>query len=1132
MKLILLVAFMSLCACAQGILVTDIGGTHQASACPSQTGSSPNLWTGYDFHGKCATNSAFLLPYSDCTHITLQNIILCGGGGHSDYYGNELYALDYHSATAGWRRISNPSQWCGNGSSFTNDTGPGCGTQGLSPTYGGIFSSACNAISAPKDCFENEDNTPVSFHMFGGVTYVQSLNSVYFNINAVNASGAAGTGTGFTWLFTCTGAWVLGNCSWSGQDPVAGQSPLNFGSASSSGQVVRYDPVTNNVFTGKITNGQFFKWVPGTNTSTYIGTITPTTFGATSRVIDPLHHTMWFLGAKAASTAFDAAYITLNGTNNWTDVSSTLLPTCGGLFAATYGWPGLEWDPITSKIIGFAPFADATKLIVFDPVAMQCETRNLSSPVGTTIPSWPSGATQNGVFSKLLYTPDVPGQMIYIPPNANIDAFSIQVDPTPGMGHSTTTCYDWDGDGYGPGCAAGPDADDSDPTVYSAPQAIAKWGTMAAFLAYRQYSPAHIWYVAPASPTARCLANGGSSGACTGSDSNSCEDSVTTPCLTWAHIQAAARTAAASGSVMVMMRDNWGDNVYNTPSGAPGAPVIFLGYPGELPVFDPGVVAGAQINAVDVSWIVVDGVKTVGSAGIAGGSTASSGNTTFHDNVFRNLEGTGAGGISGAGSFQAFNGLVNITLENSVFHDAGVSGQHLVYMGSRTLASSNVRARNLILYNSNDYPGFQFNGRLTDGFFENMNIYSSPSSAGFSIENGVSKSFIRDIVTYNSGSGIQITNYDGDCYVGSATTGICPYDQTGNVFQNNTAYVGSLDSAGASTVNSALIVLNLTTGCPPAWSSGKSYTAGAQVLYPYGATGGTVYTSIAGGNLGNTPPSAQWTTGAGCAMAKQGNLGGNTYKNNIFVSNSSNTANYPPVIFPMCTIATYLPGGGSCALDNSETTLATSVFVNNDFQTTGGYTGADVVGTGPNPGFGYTGHAFTALNAGLWNASSAGNIQGNPLFAAADPAAYYLTPAAFNFQIQSASPAFGAGTIAAATGPTVDSVGTAFSVSAPNIGALSGAFDGPTITTKSLPNGSILRPYSATISTTGSPTCSITVGGFPGVTLSSSCVFSGTPTTPGINSFTVTATNGAGSANQSYSIKVIGSGPSSIKRGP
>jgi hypothetical protein len=267
-------------------------------------------------------------------------------------------------------------------------------------------------------------------------------------------------------------------------------------------------------------------------------------------------------------------------------------------------------------------------------------------------------------------------------------------------------------------------------------------------------------------------------------------------------------------------------------------------------------------------------------------------------------------------------------------------------------------------------------------------------------------------------------------------------------------------------------------------------------------------------------------------MAKQGNLGGNTYKNNIFVSNSSNTASYPPVTFPMCTIATYLPGGGSCALDNSETTLATSVFVNNDFQTTGGYTGANVVGTGPNPGFGYTGHAFTALNAGLWNASSAGNIQGNPLFAAADPAAYYLTPAAFNFQIQSASPAFGAGTIAAATGPTVDSVGTAFSVSAPNIGALSGAFDGPTITTKSLPNGSILRPYSATISTTGSPTCSMTVGGFPGVTLSSSCVFSGMPTTPGINSFTVTATNGGGSANQSYSIKVTGSGPSLIKRGP
>jgi hypothetical protein len=36
MKLIFLSVFLSACASAQGIIVKDISGTHQAAACPSQ----------------------------------------------------------------------------------------------------------------------------------------------------------------------------------------------------------------------------------------------------------------------------------------------------------------------------------------------------------------------------------------------------------------------------------------------------------------------------------------------------------------------------------------------------------------------------------------------------------------------------------------------------------------------------------------------------------------------------------------------------------------------------------------------------------------------------------------------------------------------------------------------------------------------------------------------------------------------------------------------------------------------------------------------------------------------------------------------------------------------------------------
>ena len=66
------------------------------------------------------------------------------------------------------------------------------------------------------------------------------------------------------------------------------------------------------------------------------------------------------------------------------------------------------------------------------------------------------------------------------------------------MGKSTITCIDKDGDrkGVGPGCEA-PDADDTDSAVGTGAEALAKHGTMAAFLRHLGYNPTRIWYVSP-----------------------------------------------------------------------------------------------------------------------------------------------------------------------------------------------------------------------------------------------------------------------------------------------------------------------------------------------------------------------------------------------------------------------------------------------------------------------------------------------------------------------------------------------------------------------------------------------------------------------------------------------------------
>src|SRR5215472_2371582 len=66
-----------------------------------------------------------------------------------------------------------------------------------------------------------------------------------------------------------------------------------------------------------------------------------------------------------------------------------------------------------------------------------------------------------------------------------------------GLGASTLTCIDRDGDGYGTGAGClGPDADDLDPAVHTGADAVAKYGTLKAFLAHLGYSPLRIWYIA------------------------------------------------------------------------------------------------------------------------------------------------------------------------------------------------------------------------------------------------------------------------------------------------------------------------------------------------------------------------------------------------------------------------------------------------------------------------------------------------------------------------------------------------------------------------------------------------------------------------------------------------------------
>ena len=83
----------------------------------------------------------------------------------------------------------------------------------------------------------------------------------------------------------------------------------------------------------------------------------------------------------------------------------------------------------------------------------------------------------------------------------------------------------------------------------------------------------------------------------------------------------------------------------------------------------------------------------------------------------------------------------------------------------------------------------------------------------------------------------------------------------------------------------------------------------------------------------------------------------------------------------------------------------------------------------------------------------------------------------------------------------------------------------PTIISAPPPNGTLGVAYSFAYSSTGSPTFSAT-GLPPGLILSSAGVISGTPTTLGTFTGTVTASNGTGAATQAFSITIVAACPS------
>jgi hypothetical protein len=232
--------------------------------------------------------------------------LIVWGGGHNDYWGNEVYALDVylHSLT----RITQPS-----------------------PTT--------NIASCPEAL---PDGTPSSRHTYNGLAFLGDVDRMFSFGGSKSSCGFLGAGT---WTFD------LAKLKWTSMDPHQGGTP-----APNPGVVSDVDPPTHLVF---LHDGDaFWQYEYLTNIYTKLKDGVHIDYHLTG-VIDPKRKLFVMLGGKEAhviSTAADSTFA----------MTTPALTGCAALTDAAY--PGLAYDSQHDRIVGWAG-GDSVVVLDLDKLA-------------------------------------------------------------------------------------------------------------------------------------------------------------------------------------------------------------------------------------------------------------------------------------------------------------------------------------------------------------------------------------------------------------------------------------------------------------------------------------------------------------------------------------------------------------------------------------------------------------------------------------------------------------------------------------------------------------------------------------------------------------------------------------------
>lgn len=265
----------------------ELANTKLRAVCP------PNGFSGsdYDFADACG-----VIPdaWNSGVMDTRRNRLIVWGGGHNDYLGNELYALDVGSLKV--ERLTDP---------------------GLP------------LPRADSDCPEalGDGTQPNSRHTYDGIAYIEHADRLFAFGGSLSRCGGSRQAT---WTFDfASGKWERRNHSGTVPNP-------------DYGIVSAYDPKTRKVFLHD--SSSFYAYTFETDRYERLATNSPIDYHMTA-VIDPVRRKFVVVGAGSVHVYdLDARHFFR---------SRQTITTNGGDPIVRSLYPGLAYDPITASVVAW-----------------------------------------------------------------------------------------------------------------------------------------------------------------------------------------------------------------------------------------------------------------------------------------------------------------------------------------------------------------------------------------------------------------------------------------------------------------------------------------------------------------------------------------------------------------------------------------------------------------------------------------------------------------------------------------------------------------------------------------------------------------------------------------------------------